>query len=431
MRVRTSFAIGLTVIGSTAMAQSARADTERPVWKCRASAGYAVVNGGDRAETIVANGNVNTARGQDPDHALCGSSESGGGNLPAPLGIGSDLLAAPSASAKTSVAPELGSAREQKVSATSRVNDLALRLPQGGTITIGAAVATATAAASCAGDAPELVGSSRVTGLTLNGAPIAVDALGPALATALSSLTPAVTVTPSESIRTPRSLTVRALHVIVRQGARTLVDSVVAESKVGFDGAVCEPRPPICPEGSTHVPGANRCIIFDVAFGAIDVGTPGDAPRGGRVLALGRARSRYGDSRCLTGPGVRFVLVGSNRSEYLRGGRRGDRILGLGGRDRIDGLVGNDCLDGGKGNDNIYGNSGADRIFGGPGRDTVNAGFGADRISGGSGNDAINIATAGARATADCGRGRDKLRFNRNERRRHRGCEHKYELKDR
>ncbi len=89
------------------------------------------VNGGERAETVVANGNVNTASGKSPDHASCASGEAGGGNLTAALGIPSELLAARSASAITSIEPELGISTVQSVSATGRIEDLALRIPPG------------------------------------------------------------------------------------------------------------------------------------------------------------------------------------------------------------------------------------------------------------------------------------------------------------
>jgi Ca2+-binding RTX toxin-like protein len=432
-------------------AAPAPARTDPPVWKCRASAGYTILNGGERAETIVANGNVNTASGQDPDHALCASGESGGGNLPAPLGVPSALLSAPSASAITTIDPELGESSEQLVTASGRVDDLALRIPVGGAAVIGATTADASAAARCLGGQPRLTGSSRVSGLTLGGAPIDADGLAAALASALSSAS-GVKVTTNETIRTATSLTIRALHVVVRNGASTVLDVVIAEAKVGFDGAVCDPSPPpvgrslgVCPEGSTYFPDRNLCIIeggvLGSAQGDIIVGTPQNSGSGGRVVPLDIAR-RMSNSRCLLDNGEpKFAQFGTKHSDKLYGRPQRDRILGLGGNDTIDGGSGDDCIDGGRGADSLHGSYGNDHEFGSTGRDTLNGGegndnlvgdsgndtlnaaFGQDRVLGGAGNDAINIATAGKPASADCGPGTDTIRLNHNERKKISNCE--------
>lgn len=433
---------------------AAQADTSRPVWKCRASAAYAVINGGDRAEPIVANGNVNTARGQDPDRALCGSDEAGAGNLPAPLGIPPDLLAARTISAITSIDPELGIANEQKVSAIGRVENLTLQLPQGARVIVGATVAESAATGRCAGTTPQLAGSSRILRLTLGGIPIDADRLVQALTNALSSLTPLVTVRANETTRTASSLTVRALHIVVRLGGRTAVEAIIAESKVGFDGAVCSPprTPRICPKGSTFVPPRNLCIILAARSGSglgdVIVGAPFSGPSGGTVVPIDVARRRYGNSPCLSGAGRKFAIVGTNKRDRITGTNQADRMLGRRGSDTLDGGRGNDCLDGGVGNDNLSGAVGNDRVYGlrgndrlnggpgtdllvaGPGNDTVNAAFGRDKASGGPGRDAINISTAGPPASADCGRGKDKIRINRNERHRIRRCETVYQLPD-
>jgi hemolysin type calcium-binding protein len=451
-----AIALAISVIAtSLTAATAAQADTQRPVWKCRASAGYTVLNGGDRLEPVVANGNVNTARGQDPDRALCGGGESGGGNLPAPLGVASDLLAASTASAITSIAPEVGAALEQKVRASGRVEKLTLRLPQGGAVAIGVTAADSQASAECVEGKPQLAGASHVTGLTLAGITIDADQLGPALARALSLLGPSVKATANEMIRTPGSLTVRALHIVVALGDRTLVDEVLAESKVGFDGDVCSDLvpSPLCPDGSLFSARRNLCIIpgsqSGTGLGDIIVGRPFQGPSGGTVVPLDVARKRYGNSPCLSGPGPRFAQVDVKRRNRMTGRNSADRMLGLAGNDRMDGSGGNDCMDGGSGGDNMLGAIGNDRLFGssgadhlngslgndylsgGKGDDTINAGFGRDRAFGGPGRDYINIATAGPPANANCGSGSDKIRFNNNERRRISGCETRYPLKDR
>lgn len=462
--VRTGRTIALAVFlvaAGLAMAGSAQAFTAAPVWKCRASAGYIALNGGDRVEPVAANGNVNTAGGKSPDRALCGSDEAGAGNLPAPLGIPSDLLAARTTSAITSIVPELGQASEAKVSATGRVENATLQLPRGGTVTVGVSVADSAATGECAAGAPRLMGSSRVTGLTVGGVPISADRLVEALTNALSPLAPLITVQVNETIRTPDSLTVRALHIIVRGGSRTLIDAVIAEAKVGVDGAVCSssfvpssnPIPnKICPKGSVYVETRNLCVIpagtGGTAMGEITVGRPFQGPAGGTVVPLDVARRRYGNSPCLSGTGRKFAIVGTRKSDRLTGTNQADRMLGLGANDTLDGGRGNDCLDGNDGSDNlsgavgndrVYGERGNDRLNGGPGRDflaagvgndTINAAFGADRTFGGSGNDAINISTAGPPASADCGKGKDKVRINRRERRSIRACETVYALAD-
>ena len=52
---------------------------------------------------------------------------------------------------------------------------------------------------------------------------------------------------------------------------------------------------------------------------------------------------------------------------------------------------------------------------------------GRDKVSGGKGNDAINVSTAGP-AKVKCGKGKDTVRYNHNERRRVKGCERRYSI---
>ena len=445
-------ALAVALAAGLALASAAQALTAEPVWTCRASASYTVINGGDRAETVVANGNVNTASGKSPDHASCASGEAGGGNLTAALGIPSELLAARSASAITSIDPELGVSTAQSVSATGRIEELVLRIPPGAAVTIGATVADAVATGRCSGTTPVLAGSSRVSGLTLGGAPVAsADGLADALRRALASLAPTVTVSRDEVIRTADSLTIRALHIVVRQGSNTVVDAVVAETKVGVDGPVCSP--PVdnrCPRGSSYVAATNQCVIpANDVDGAIGFGA-NSGLSGGTVMGIKTAIRRYGNSPCLAGSREgKVVLVGTNGSDRrLSGSSLRDRILGRGGNDRATGARNHDCIDGGPGrdtlsgelgNDRIYGaggvdhlngNSGSDRLYGGDGNDTINAGYGADRVLAGRGNDSVNIATAGPLASANCGPGTDTVRFNNRERKRIRACETRYSFKD-
>ena len=67
--------------------------------------------------------------------------------------------------------------------------------------------------------------------------------------------------------------------------------------------------------------------------------------------------------------------------------------------------------------------------MGGAGNDTINAAYGRDKVFGGKGTDAINVATAGPAARVRCGKGKDVVRFNINERRRVKGCERRYSIR--
>ncbi len=221
----------------------------------------------------------------------------------------------------------------------------------------------------------------------------------------------------------------------------------------------------------------------------IIVGRPYQGQRGGSVLSLEQARqlAKNGvlpDSPCLKGDGPDFVVLGGKGRDTITGANTADRILSLGGSDRVSGGVGNDCIDGGRGADRLTGDngddaihggkgndklggsadddklfagsgrdqlqggdgadrlsggtggdavnggSGTDRLAGGSGNDTINTGFGKDRVDSGPGRDAINAATAGpASKRIRCGKGRDTLRINQNERRRYRGCETVYAIR--
>ena len=56
-------------IGTLVLVPSADAFTTLPLWGCRASPSYTAVNDGNRVEPFAANGNINTAKGANPDHA--------------------------------------------------------------------------------------------------------------------------------------------------------------------------------------------------------------------------------------------------------------------------------------------------------------------------------------------------------------------------
>jgi hypothetical protein len=453
------------VTGALLVAPSAQAFTTPPVWQCRGSAVWASVAGNNRVEPIVANGNINTANGANPDRAQCVNSETGLGNTPTQLGLSPDFLTAVTGKASTAIAPELGRSIDQKAAAEGRVEDLKLLIGAGGP-TLGVGVANSAAVGTCVPGSlsPKFSGDSRVADITLGGRVIPLDNLVKALTDALNPILGAVVeIKSDERIQTPTSLTIRALHIKVLRGTTPFVDLVVGEAKVATSGPVCDPDkqgdgppkggPGVCPPGSELVPATNLCVIkketSGSSLGDIIVGKPYQGPSGGTVVPIDIARKKYGLSPCLSGNGApKFAIIGTNGPDRITGTNISDRIIGLGGNDKLDGGRGNDCIEGrsgsdtmsgGLGRDKIYGSTGKDHLNGGPdtdflsagsGNDTVNASFGRDRVLGGTGVDFVNIATAGPPASADCGPGKDKVRINRNERKKVRNCETIYVFKD-
>ena len=447
-----------TTAGMLVVAPAAQAFTTTPVWQCRGSAAFASVAGNNRVEPIVANGNINTANGVSPDRAQCVDSETGAGNTATQLGISPEFLGAVTGKASTAIDPDLGRAIDQTILAEGRVEDLTLLLGAGGPL-LGVGAANSAAAARCvAGNtAPQFVGDSRVADITLGGRPIPLDQLLTELTNVLNPLLGAlVEIRVDEQIRTPDSLTINALHIIVVRGETPLIDLVVGQAKVGANGPVCDPNQQndgsgnqlgqVCATGSVLDVARNLCVIpagtAGSSLGEIIIGRPFQGPSGGSVLPIDVARKRFGRSPCLGRSGApRFAIVGTNRADRITGTNIADRIIGLGGNDRLDGGRGNDCIEGRTGGDNIsgalgndrlYGSSGKDHLNGGPGtdymsagsgNDSLNAAYGRDTALGGSGRDFINVATAGPAARVNCGAGNDVARINNNERRRVRNCE--------
>lgn len=72
------------------------------------------------------------------------------------------------------------------------------------------------------------------------------------------------------------------------------------------------------------------------------------------------------------------TIVGSNKSDALKGTKFDDVIAGLDGKDKIDGLGGNDVICGGGGADKLFGDSGKDKLNGGAGQDKCVGGPGRD-----------------------------------------------------
>jgi uncharacterized delta-60 repeat protein len=97
--------------------------------------------------------------------------------------------------------------------------------------------------------------------------------------------------------------------------------------------------------------------------------------------------------------GRKATVVGSAKSDKLKGTKKADVIAGLGGADTIKAVAGNDVVCGGggrdmiqlgKGRDRAFGEGGPDRILGGPGKDQLLGAEGSDLLSGGPGRDVCN-----------------------------------------
>lgn len=422
------------------------------LWNCRASASYTAMPGKDRNEPVVANGSSRTSV-ESPDRPRCADDE----GRPVAAGQGLDLQGP---TARTTIDPDAGLAVDQRVTARSAVNDATST--SGGFVLV-ARGATAEATGSCTGSTPALAATSRVERVIVNGQD--VDP-GQTEETVYNLPTgEVVRVRFNEQTRAGSTLTQRAVHIEFFDAAGDLVrETAIAEAKVGGGSEVCDRAAQEgggggsvapCPEGSEYDAAHNLCIITreingNLADGretVVTIGRPYEGPSGGRVVPLNEAPRSVRGSRCLKGGGVKYLVLGTRRSDRITGANRGDRIFVFRGNDHLSGGRGGDCIEGGRGADRLSGALGSDRIIGGPGRDnlnggangdrmwgsagndTLNAAYGRDKVKGGKGNDAINVATAGPAARVNCGRGKDVVRSNFNERRRIRGCESRYSLR--
>jgi len=135
-----------------------------------------------------------------------------------------------------------------------------------------------------------------------------------------------------------------------------------------------------CITGAEYDAARNMCVITRERDGNLangretvtTVGRPYAGPSGGRVALPSEAPKSAKKSTCLKGKGVKFLVLGTKRSDHITGFNRPDMIFGLGGKDRISGGRGNDCIVGGKGNDRLAGAQGRDTLIGGSGRDYIN-----------------------------------------------------------
>lgn len=445
--------------GSLLAVSSAEAATA--TWTCGADAVVASVVGMSPLNPITAS------------RKPCSDQSVGLPNTTNAIGL-APTINAKTAYAITAATPPTGRPIAQTITSASGIEGLSLQTASG-TVVIGVDAAQSAATARCQDGKAVLSGTSRLTGLTINGQSVSLDGLLSQLTDAISNspLGGVVSVKLNEQVVQGETLVQRAAHIRVLSaiGASPLADVIVAQSTVSAASA-CDPNADgnkdpgsgtsgsgsgvnlsdaVCPTGSTLDRERVVCVITASRSGGqgeIVIGRPFTGPSGGTVISLINARKKY-RSICLSGAGPKYAIVGTNGANRITGRNTADRILSLGGNDQVDGGRGNDCIDGGTGRDNlaggigndrIYGTSGGDALNGGPGRDhlsggtgndSINAAFGQDTIKGGAGVDFINVATAGPAARVDCGSGRDKVRMNRNENGRTRNCEVRYVLDDR
>jgi len=260
MRRRTRdlrLAVGMVAAAALALglASSAFADTSAPVWTCRASLAYLELNGMQRIEPVVANGNPNDIT--NPDRSQCVDDDEGFPFIQLPPGgsaSGEIDLQAPFA--KTTIDPDLGNARDQTIH--SEAGAASAHIVSGGTVQIGVDAIQATADGSCVSGKPKLTGSSLVAGLTLGGMQIPIpDPSKPTVidASPLFKITLNNEITTGTANTADQSLVERAVQVEIGPGSPDAINIVAGEAKVDGHNFVCAPPtpPPTCPAGTTTI----------------------------------------------------------------------------------------------------------------------------------------------------------------------------------
>jgi len=106
--------------------------------------------------------------------------------------------------------------------------------------------------------------------------------------------------------------------------------------------------------------------------------------------------------------GVTQTVNSASPCSVATGGPCANRLTGSDGPDVLVGTAAADSIEGGRGRDVVRGRPGDDCLSGGAGSDTVRGGGGGDRLKGGAGDDRLR-AVDGARDTIRCGRGRDRV----------------------
>ena len=275
----------------------------------------------------------------------------------------------------------------------------------GGAVLVTVGVVEVSQVAGCSGGTNVATGSSSVTGLTVAGQPVAVPAGQP-----LDQQLGAVRVRANQFT----AGTVQGL-VLDIGGQQTVIGEATATgdacATLGGPVGSGPGGAGICPQGSTYEVTGNRCVIREGGE-VIVVSSAYQGPTGGSVISLTAARAlvaagQLTGSRCLSGAGPRWVLLGTAAANRLTGTRKADRILALSGKDRVLGGRGKDCADGARGSDRLKGGAANDRLVGGKGNDRLMGGAGNDRLRGGAGRD--RMTGAAGKDRLDGGRGNDGI----------------------
>ena len=401
--------VGLGALVSVPAASAA----DQPSFQCRASALAVSLTDQPYIEPLVANGIKGSVPGPTFDKALCTNDEQGAADLTNSAGL-QGLIGTTAVKVKTTITPELGSSAAQTAPARTEITDLDVRL--GATpsqlLQVGAVQASATG--RCVNGKAEFTGTSQITNIRLLGVPITLDGLLQGIQNLLdqTGLSAVAKITALNQVtKTADGVTVTPLRIQVLPGVGTggVIDLTIGETKVAQRGDACNPpainpdNPDdggdgICPVGSIPVGQGPRVCQIPATdrYGLVVIGVPNstDTPRGGRVLPLPEARrlaaaGQLPNSRCLTGAGLNYVVLGDSGTDRIYGTKNRDRMLGLGGKDNLHGLDAADCLDGGTAADRLYGGTGSDRLYGGSGSDQVYGHTGNDQLYGGASRDRL------------------------------------------
>jgi Ca2+-binding RTX toxin-like protein len=275
--------------------------------------------------------------------------------------------------------------------------------------------AQAQAASACNASSVNQVVASQIVSVSVDGKSVP-------LTTGTQSLRIAVGkggyVQLNQTTNTTASIT-RAAAVVFLPGAGTYT---IAQAGIVYSSAACAGRKASsalvqpCTTGSSYDPVGADCAITAGTKRPIAVGGLFRGPTGGRVIALGIARSLI-KSPCLTGAGARYALLGIPGDGPIIGTSGPDRILAFGASYQIEAKGGNVCINAGGGSAVIHAGNGRDRIIGGAGsqvitvgngNDFIQAGVGSAVITAGNGNDRILAGPGIDRITV--GNGQDFIR---------------------
>jgi hypothetical protein len=243
----------LAMLGAVIVPPSAaNADTQLPVWTCRASAAYLELDPliqAQRVEPVLANGYADR---DNPDTEQCANADAGVHDVDLPEGPGFSLIELNDAFAATTIDPPLGAARQQTVTAGGGVSDdLTINL---GNLEISVEAASSEASAACVNGAPALTATSAVAKVTIGELVLPILANGEEQEIDLS---PLALVRVNEQVRTgtaasdDESLTQRAVLIeLLNGGDEPVTRIVIGESKVDRHGAVCAATTTFCPAGT-------------------------------------------------------------------------------------------------------------------------------------------------------------------------------------